>query len=782
MATAGRIRPAAAAGLRDAIREAGGVEVFAIGDVEDGEVVAFTVVCRGTEDAVPALLQRPQPGQVVVHNHPSGDLRPSEADMALASHYGENGVGVVIVDSDLTRANWVVEPHVKRQVPVDLDEVRQFFDIGLKSALPGWEPRPGQLDMALAVAESLSGVRPLAVEAGTGTGKSLAYLVPAALWARDNSGRVAISTYTHALQSQLVASDLPLLAAGGIDVPTAVLLGRGNYPCRRRLGLVAAESDGGTFEALVAWSNAGRAVHRAALPFPVDTEAWERIASDSDRTLSVRCPEYARCHFYDARRDAAAARVVVVNHALLLTDLNVRRIADRGPLPHFDRIVLDEAHHLEDAATGALSSRLSHRAFERATRPLSDAPTRPGALARIAMLDVDNVARADAVAVAQECLSVAQVAVSETLATLGEVTSPTRWEGVPAEVGKGVRELAEDLTKLETALEVVLLDLPDVAPQHAEPILDARRALRRVSEHAALVRRFVDGGESGRVRWVGPATRRPEDLAALEDAPIDVGELLTDVLWRPKPQTVATSATLTVAGSFSFFSERHGVDPQTAVVPSPFDHATQALLGLPKDLPDPDAPDWYEVSGRTIVDAVTRSGGGAFVLATSFTAVRTYAERLRRDLPGLRVLAQGEAGRSVLLDRFRADPSSVLVGTDSFWEGVSVAGDGLRLVILPRVPFRMPDDPLRQARAERLQRRGIDPFRAMTLPEALLKLRQGYGRLIRTTTDRGVVLLLDRRIWDRSWGRLALAALPPARRVVGPYRQVAEAMSAFLAR
>ncbi|MEZ4238848.1 MAG: hypothetical protein R3F59_22380 [Myxococcota bacterium] len=344
-----RFDPGAAAAMRDAIREAGGVEVFAVGDVELGHVVAVTVTCRGTEDRVPGLIDRPRAGQVVIHNHPSGDLRPSEADLQLAHLYGEDGVGVVIVDSDVTRSNWVVEPHVRAVVPVDDTELVRFFREGLPKALPGWEARDQQLEMARHVAAALDRGEPLLCEAGTGTGKSLAYLVPAALWALANESKVVVSTFTRALQAQLVSSDLPLLLRGGIDARTAVLQGRSNYLCKRRLGLALEDTEGddrAALEALAQWSENTQDGSRSDLPFAVDPTTWEHVLSDSELTLSIRCPHYEGCHYYRARRAASGAHVVVVNHALLLTDLQLRAEAGRGFLPRYERVILDEGHHL----------------------------------------------------------------------------------------------------------------------------------------------------------------------------------------------------------------------------------------------------------------------------------------------------------------------------------------------------------------------------------------------------------------------------------------------------
>lgn len=796
-----RMGPAAAEQLRAAIREAGGVEVFAIGDVDAGHVVSITVTCRGREDRVTALVDRPRAGQAVIHNHPSGDLRPSDADLQLASMYGEDGVGVVIVNSEVTRDNWVVEPWKPERRQVSDEALVRFFEEGLPGALDGWEARPQQIEMARQVAQCLDESKPLMCEAGTGTGKSLAYLVPAALWALENESKVVVSTFTKSLQGQLLASDLPLLEAGGISVKTAVLQGRNNYLCKRRLEIVRAEGNRldaspdevAELEALIEWSQATKDGSRSDLGFRVDPELWERVLSDSDLTLGVRCPHYAACHYYRARREAAAAHVIVVNHALLLTDLALRAEHGRGFLPRYDRVIVDEAHHLEDAATGVSSVRLSERAVRRVVSGLRDRKRRRGALSRLVHAFPEEGPELGALAAGlDQKLEVLGIAVEHGLELVADrlmrdgaavrITEPVEqtddWQ---LEVVPAVRHLGQAVSDAVELLDKILERFGGALPEDkAQPVLDVRRGRRKLAGHLAVAHGFLDP-DPDQCRWVERVRVRGRSgrMAALCRAPVEVAPVLHHVLWSPIEGTAATSATLTVAGRFGHWARRVGLrssaEPREVVHPSPFDHASQAILGLPRDLPVPDDPRFLRATAEVIVEAVDISDGGAFVLCTSYAAVRAYAEALRAR-GGRRVLAQGEVGRGVLLQRFREDPRSVLVGTDSFWEGVSVRGDGLRLVIIPRVPFRVPTEPLMEARHERVKENGGDPFRHFALPEAVLKLRQGYGRLIRSHSDRGVVLLLDRRLHERRYGAIILRSLPPARRVKGPWRMVRDAL------
>lgn len=779
-----RFLPEPAAQLRAEIREAGGVEVFAVADVEihagRARVIALEVHARGTSDAVLALRSRPRAGQVVIHNHPGGDLRPSAPDTHLAGNFGEDGVGFVIVDNDVQRANWVVEPMARAREAVDAAEVRRFFEEELPARMGGWEPRPAQADMAERVAGALGEGAVLVVEAGTGTGKSLAYLAPAALWAMRNDAKVVVSTYTRALQQQLMGDDLPLLhAVFGARLRSAVLKGRANYACRRKIE--ALDAEGPDAERVRQWAATTRTGERAELP-GVDEDLWEDVESDSDHTLRARCPHFNTCFYYEARRKAAAAHVIVVNHALLLSDLALKaRNNGNGILPAFDRVILDEAHHLEAAATTAGEQRLSELAIRRAIARVLPRGRRPGAVHRLA-------GRSEAIAAlvpdALDALRGVLDCARMTFYALAQITPLPLRLPHPFPDAHYLKELASELDTACARLGALeaLFDDEGLKPEELQPLKEVQRARRRLQEQADVARGVLTPDDDA-CRYLAAGRR---GAVTVVRAPIDVAPFLREHLGPTEDNrraAVLTSATLAVAGRFDHYLERTGLaGADLASFPGPFDYARQALLLLPRDLPPPTDAAWLERVADVVSDALMASRGGAFVLCTSHDTVRRLAALVRARTAGaLPILEQPEGGHGRVLDQFREDRHAVLFATDSFWEGVSVRGDGLRLVIIPRLPFRPPNEPVAEARHERLQQQGIDPFYGFTLPQAVIKLRQGFGRLIRSTTDRGVVMVLDRRLHDHPYGRVFLSSLPPARRFTGPARAAIAQLTAFFA-
>ncbi len=780
---------------------------------EDGKVGDLLVLARGNEDAVPAPESAVSAGDVVIHNHPTGILVPSSADLEVASRLGALGAGFFIVDNDARRVYAVVEPAAPAAPapPVSPEEVERFFAAGgsLASVLPEYEARAPQAAMARAVAAMLDSGRVGVFEAGTGTGKSLAYLLPAVLWCLAGGRRVVVATNTIPLQEQQLRKDLPLLArALGGDKPfrAALVKGRGNYLCLRKRSLIDAE-DGETLldfaelaevQALLAWSKTTSEGSLSDLPFVPKDGNWELFRSEGDSCLRSRCPHLSRCFFHRARREAASAQILLANHHLLFADLSLREAGEEAAaiLPKYDAVVLDEAHNVEEVALsyfdqglsrwGALSllGRLvSRRKADRGLVPLLVSrlsSARLGDEARTALLD-------DAWALAR-AVPEERATAESLLDTLADALGDWLGEGrsrIPAARRRG-REWEEAAGLLQTLAECLRRVLGPVrrltrrlreavdegADELAAPWGDLSGVGTRLEGAVLLLDRMRDeaNGAEGEdeVFWVEVKRKGPRPSVALHLTPLDTAGMMEGTLFNRRLPVILTSATLTVAGSFSFLAGRLGIDRleegrvREEVFPSPFDLPRQMTLSVLDDLPEPEGNNAPTGLGEAVGRMTSASGGGALVLFTSYrTLDRVWddCEPLFAGM-GLTALRQGEAPRTVLLERFRSDLDSVLFATDSFWEGIDVMGEALRLVVITRLPFDVPTDPVMEARREAFLREGRDPFMEDAVPRAVIRFRQGVGRLLRHRDDRGCVVVCDRRVLRRSYGRLFLASLP----------------------
>lgn len=825
---------------REAIRDAGGNEVFLLGTLDAaGAVDSVRVLARGNRSAVPALLQIPRPGEVVIHNHPSGKLTPSGPDLDIASALGNDGVGAYIVDNDLSSLYVVVEPHRPAAAEhLDADGTERLLGPGgaVAAALDGYEHRPQQMAMLRAVVGAFNDGTTLTVEAGTGTGKSLAYLIPAIDWALRNKERVVVATHTINLQEQLVAKDLPLLTEkAGRPVTTALVKGRGNYVCQRKAEQARAQparliEDDLVRELreLLAWAAKTKDGSLGDLAVRPRPEVWEQVVSENDNCLRARCPHYATCFFYTARRNAALADIVVVNHHLLLADLALRAelgsYTQNAVLPPAQRIVIDEAHHLEDVATSYFGMSASFRTIERVLGRLQSA-TSPGKGVLPALLaQLESIEAPDDQVVAEGAVRVIEQRLLARRAGLLAATQETflhlldgfeahlrqevdtgreqKLRVVPALRASAYWSLVENgLQRLATAFADYAADfeplrerLESLGEESEKKVISLATevfALRgRVLAFAAALEAFVRE-DATECKWIEVRNRgRWGKPISFHAAPIHVGARLRDALFEQFPTVVMTSATLTVGTKFDYLHERIGLDRldepervRTLRVESPFDFASQALLAVPRDFPDPANPRYEAATHAAIRRIVQATGGGTFVLFTAYGALNRAVEALAPDLEraGLKLLRQGETNRQLLLERFVGDPRSVLFATDSFWEGVDVRGDALRCVVITRLPFRVPTEPIEEARVEEIQRRGGNPFMEHALPQAVIKLKQGFGRLIRSRTDRGAVVLLDSRVVTKFYGKVFLESLPPARRLVAPTEAVLGGIDRFFA-
>lgn len=638
----------------------------------------------------------------------------------------------------------------------DIDDI---FGPGgpLARALPGYSPRRVQRQMAARVAAAFDTRQPLIIEAGTGTGKTFAYLVPALL----SGMRVLISTGTRTLQDQLFNKDLPLVAAAiGVPARIAVLKGRSNYLCVHRLERVGMQQaltglappaapaargargrNSGGFargdDALLRvrrWALVTRSGDLAEMPGLSDSHPlWPQITSTRDNCSGQRCPDFGRCHVVAARRTAQEADVVIVNHHLLLADLALKEDGFGDLLGTADAVVIDEAHQLPDLATQFFGANCSSRQVEQIladTRSECAAAGVSNAEVLPAMRDVE-------------------AAMAATAGVLPRQVGRSSWEDCPSDPEPLVLGIAAGLRALALAI--------DAAPRETALTQCAARATLAADTLDRIALATLQDG----ARTI-ETTPRAFSVGLL---PFDIAERFRGIVEQRRAAWVFTSATLSVGEDFSHFSRRLGLaDAETVQINSPFDFESQALMYLPQRMPDPATPEYLRAVVDVAMPLVAASGGGAFLLFTSHRALARAAELVRgraAESAGWRLLVQGEAPREQLLRDFREHGNAVLLGTASFWEGVDVKGAALRLVIIEKLPFASPDDPLVKARIAHLRAQGGNPFGTYQLPEAALALKQGVGRLIRSETDRGMIVICDPRLTGKAYGRVFRASLPP---------------------
>ncbi|MGQ0620814.1 MAG: ATP-dependent DNA helicase [Panacagrimonas sp.] len=619
----------------------------------------------------------------------------------------------------------------------------------LAHAIPGFKPRAVQALMAEEVEAAFSAGDLRLIEAGTGTGKTFAYLVPALVSGR----RIIVSTGTKNLQDQLFERDLPrLLHVLRVPARTAMLKGRSNYLCLYRMKRAGQDGLTGPVRAMRTaderlaqiehWSRSTERGEVAELGRVVEDERLRfQITSTADNCLGAKCPDFGNCFVARARRNAMAADLVVVNHHVLLADVLLKEEGFGEILPGADAVIVDEAHQLPELAGQFFGLRVSTRQMRDLADDTSKAAAEQG--------DVPELREA-ALAMASPVIQLeARFGQLAGRVTAGEFLDRMAARGIVETCATTLAQLADSLhasRERSAALES----------------LDARAARLRTRLTTCLASSDAESGEAGEyVRWVEAQGRG----GALHATPLDLGEGFARVFAAHPGAWVLTSATLSASGDFRHFQAQLGAPEAPALaLESPFDYATQARLHLPEGLPEPSASDYPDRVAELSQTLIEASGGGAFVLCTSHRALRLIAQRLR-ERTRHPLFVQGDDDRSRLVERFAASGDGVLVGTQSFWEGVDVKGRALRLVIIDKLPFASPGDPVYDARLEALRRRGGNPFVDVQLPEAIVNLRQGAGRLIRDETDRGLLVLCDPRLRTKSYGRKLLSALPVMPRV-----------------
>lgn len=712
----------------------------------------------------------------------------------------------------------------------------------LARVFKGYEPRHEQKLMMGNILSAYNDSHITLIEAGTGTGKSLAYLIPAMLWAVQKKERTVISTNTITLQEQLLHKDIPLIVkALHLEVKAVLVKGMHNYLCMRKLEeslqetLLLPPPEVEELQKIDAWNASTRDGSRSSLSFSCSSATWEKVAAESDTCNRNSCHHFQQCHFFKARRQAAEAQILVVNHHLLFADVVMRsenEDKDVGILPSYSRIIIDEAHNIEDVATEYFASKTSQmeiiRLLARLTSekggkvygklPLikerllnsyrSEMPKEASSV--YSRLNIDLPAmRRDVLQLMHEMFS-----------SFFEFTNlmKTRQNGSSEEETQGENKLRilpphqthqfwkeriipstkilmESLKKYIQALSALETDLkqlnnPKLDEQIKGMMFEVNALSQRLQNCCAILNTFIsDFLPSSKVRWIELQTFKTMVNTSLVDADLDIAKILAEMLFKKMSTVVLCSATLTTNKQFQFIRNRLGLTAallkrrtiNESIYESPFNFSQQAMLAIPNDLPSPTDPGFIQTATEQIWHYLQASRGNAFILFTSYSMLKTCFGLLEARLKEGRFhpLKQGDSDRIFLLNKFKTTDRSVLFGTDSFWEGVDVAGEALRCVILVKLPFKVPSEPIIQARSEAIVARGGDPFMEYSLPQAIVKFKQGFGRLIRNRNDRGCIVCLDNRITTKRYGKLFLNSLPECEQVFAPSKDVQERMTAF---
>lgn len=849
------------------ILENKGREIFFMGLLNADGIVNFVeALAFGNAKAVPVVSANLPNECIVIHNHPSGVIEPSEADIIAAGELANMGIGSYITDNRCEKIHIIVKPIKKQEVKfLDKEKLVSILDVNgsLMKNMPDYELRNEQIEMLKACVSSFNNNLISVIEAGTGVGKSLAYLIPAIYWSVENNMRVIVSTNTINLQEQLLYKDIPLLQKIlPVEFSACLMKGRSNYLCLRKLNIIKSDKHARIDEkheeaarAIIDWSRNTTDGSKTDLSFSPAEEVWELFSAEAEACPRIKCPNFEKCFYYKSRRDASKTNLVITNHHLVMADLACRlenkNYMSFAVLPPSKHIIFDEAHNLEDVGTSYFSSQITKLGLERILSRLFSKKTERLGLLFIIDDKINSLVTKNnhpALKEMQDILFEKIFPYCEGLYTLiGEQFTSMLYsfsefmnfdetgnEGdslktiISPEIAgstffiddiqERLLTINKEILKFITSIgefSKLMKNIPDDIYNDIWSIsVDLKGFVLKLELIMNKILSFLQGG-TGVCRWFEyqPQKKGRDPFLKFCYGPIYIDKSMKDAVFDVNQSLILTSATMTVNSNFSYVKKQLGLteyklwdgaentltkekknadSAEKSIKPpdkflhelkleSPFDYEKNVLLGIPFDISEPGSKEFADKIGGIILKSVEYSGGGAMILFTSYYLMKNVFTNIKNDITemGLKCFIQGETHRHTLLQKFKKHINSVLFATASFWEGVDVKGDSLRLLVLTRLPFRVPTEPILLARADEIRKREGDPFIEMDLPAAVIKFRQGFGRLIRSKTDRGAVLILDKRAVTKNYGKSFINSLPKTSVIASETSEVLDALHEF---
>jgi ATP-dependent DNA helicase DinG len=785
--------------MREEIENAHGNEVFFRGiPNSDGIVEEIEVIARGNKGSVPALLKRMKKREVIIHNHPSGYLFPSDADVSVASMYSNEKDGAsYIVNNSVDDIYVMVEINKQELEPIDI--APYFEEKGMLSGIfKGFEYRVEQLHMAVHIESGLNSKTKTIVEAGTGTGKTLAYLIPSIEWAIKNEKKVIITTNTINLQEQLLHKDIPIVKKLLPQEFTYVLVkGRGNYLCNRKASNIGiggsseiddmSSSQKDQVSYVLKWFKSTNHGDKGELPFEVDYIVWEQFMSETDICAGNKCAFKESCFFLKSREEKKKADVLITNHHMFFADLSIRKEVgfntEYSIFPDYDLVVFDEAHNIENVARDYFSYEASKYSFNKTMNNIHHTGKKKDSSKYNGLLSyLKNIKHGEYESIKKEVtndlisrhIDLANrgneyyMKVIEAFAgqAQGNISLRLRKEELKHwEHWEGLKGLEEEMLLTYNAymrrlksLARVLKDVDD----DTGIISDFVKYTERLETYFSNYNFIKEMDDKNFIYWI--SLNQKKSNVKFVATPLKISDELDEVLYSNLDHMIFTSATIAINGSFEYFKKSIGLHEEVLekIIDSPFDYDRQMKVYIPKDLPSPTDRGFLDGVKNFVEKLIKRTKGNTFLLFTSYSTLNYLYFMLKDQLEdeGFDLFIQGQAPRNQLVDMYKKSKHPVLFGTASFWEGVDVKGDKLSSVIIVKLPFKVPSDPVVEAIIENLNDEGKNAFMEYQIPESIIKFKQGIGRLIRSCDDRGVITILDNRIITKRYGSLFIDSIP----------------------